>query len=312
MLELLRTPDLAAEITLQPVTAFDLDAAIVFSDILIPLDGLGLGLRFEEGQGPILECSIRSAFDVHRARERAESAVEALRPTLETIDHVRRTLEGRLPLIGFAGAPFTLAVYSLGGGSGQGVAPAHRFALEHPSAWQQWLETLASIVSRLLVAQIQAGANAVQLFDTWAGALDPPSYRCWALPATVAALQAVKRLKSVPVILFAGRSAHLLDELRQTGADVISIGSDIPLDEAWRRLGPRFAVQGNLDPQYLLGPRGALLIAAQDVLRRAAGQPGHIFNLAHGIPKETDPAQVRDLVEFVHTETRRTSIAGGC
>lgn len=306
MLELLRDPDLAAEITLQPVRAFGVDAAIIFSDILLPLDALGLGLQFIEGRGPVFDRPVRAPADVRRAAEHVEAAVEAFAPTLAAIRCVRCVLAGGVPLIGFAGAPFTLAAYSLGGGGARGAAPAIHFAREHPRTWRRWLDTLAELVHRLLSAQIRAGVQAVQLFDTWAAELDAEVYRQWALPAAADALRAARQPFRVPAILFAGRSGHLLEAMRESGADVISVGSDIPLDEAWRRLGDGVAVQGNLDPQWLLGPRHELLAAARDVLRRAAGRRGHIFNLGHGVPKETDPARIRDLVTFVHAQTRRS------
>lgn len=305
MLELLRDPDLAAEITLQPVRAFGVDAAIIFSDILLPLHGLGLGLSFIEGRGPVFDRPIRAPADVRRAAERVEAAIEAFAPTLAAIRRVRRTLAGRVPLIGFAGAPFTLAAYSLGGGGSCGAAPALRFAHEHPRSWRRWLDTLAELVGHLLSAQIRAGAQTIQVFDTWAADLDGEAYRRWALPAAADALRSAQRPPRVPAILFAGRSAHLLGAMRDSGADVISVGSDISLDEAWRRLGDRVAVQGNLDPQRLLGPRYDLFAAARDVLHRAGGRSGHIFNLGHGVPKETDPGRIRDLVAFVHAQTRR-------
>ncbi len=312
MLELLRDPDLAAEITLQPVRAFEVDAAIIFSDILLPLDGLGLGLDFVEGRGPVLERPIRAPADVRRAAERLDAAVEAFAPTFHAMRRVRGVLAGRVPLIGFAAAPFTLAAYSLGGGGSLGAAPALRFALEHPRTWRRWLATLAEIVGRALAGQIRAGAQAIQLFDTLAAELDAEAYRRWALPAAANALGTARRRARVPALLFAGRSRHLLEAMRDSGADVISVGSDIPIDDAWRRLGDRVAVQGNLDPQRLLGPRRDLFAAAREVLRRVHGRPGHIFNLGHGVPKETDPARIRDLVAFVHAQTDRSSARESC
>ncbi|MCX7818439.1 MAG: uroporphyrinogen decarboxylase [Kiritimatiellae bacterium] len=305
MLELLRDPDQAAAITLQPLEAFGVDAAIVFSDILLPLDGLGLGLRFVEGRGPVFERPICEPADVRRAADRLDEGLAAIEPTLGALRNLRRVLKGRVPLIGFAGAPFTLAVYALGGGGSRGAGPALRFAAEHPRTWARWLRVLAELAGGLLAAQIRAGASAVQLFDTWAAVLDPGAYRRWALPAAARALRAACRPTTVPAILFAGRSSHLLSAMRSAGAEVISVGEDIPLDEAWQQLGGGFAVQGNLDPRQLLGPRRAMFAAAREVLRRAGNRPGHIFNLGHGVPKETDPARIRDLVEFVHLATRR-------
>jgi len=301
MLDLVRTPDLAAQITLQPVDAFEVDAAIVFADILPLLDGLGLGLEFVAGEGPRIPRPVRTAADVDRIAVRP--AEETLGFTLEAVRLARRALAGRVPLIGFSGAPFTLACYAIEGGSSPDFPLARRFLREQPAAWAALMEKLATAVGDYLAAQVLAGAQAVQLFDSWAGRLTADEYRASVLPFSAAALRRAAD-GGVPVIHFATQSAHLLPLLREAGGTVFGVGNDVPIDEAWRRLGDGVAVQGNLDPDSLLGPEDAMLRRAADVLDRAAGRPGHIFNLAHGVKKETDPARVRALVDFVHAPPR--------
>lgn len=304
MLDLVRTPDLAVEVTLQPVEAFEVDAAIVFADILPLLDGMGLGLEFVAGEGPRLRRPIRSPSDVDRIEVRPPG--ETLGFTLDAVRRVRRALDGSVPLIGFSGAPFTLACYAIEGGGSRDFPLARRFMLDEPAAWTRLMEKLAAAAGDYLAAQIGAGAQAVQLFDSWAGRLSAEEYRIHALPYSAEALRrAAAAGQAAPVIHFATASAHLLELLREAGGSVIGIGSDIPIDEAWRRLGDGVAVQGNLDPDALLGPAGELERGAADILARAAGRPGHIFNLAHGIRKETDPERVRALVEFVHAASAR-------
>lgn len=297
MLALLRSPDLAAEVTLQPIEEFDLDAAIIFSDILLPLDAAGLALDFVEGCGPVFRRPIRSPADVDAFRP---PPPEDLVPeTLEAIRRVRRALEGRAPLIGFSGAPLTLAFYAIEGGGSKTFAAARAFMRAEPAAWAGLMDRLAEMAGEYLAAQVRAGAQAIQVFDTWAGLLSADDYRRFALPWSA---ETIRRATAAgaPVIHFAGRSAGLLPCLREAGGDVISLGADVALDEAWAQLGFDVAVQGNLDPDLLLAPPPAMETAARDILRRAAGRPGHIFNLGHGVKKETDPTRVRDLVKLVH------------
>lgn len=297
MLELVRTPELAAQITLQPVDAFEIDAAIVFADILPLLDGMGLGLEFVAGEGPHILRPIRTAADVDRIVVRPPE--ETLAFTLEAVRLARRALAGRVPLIGFSGAPFTLACYAIEGGSSPDFPLTRLFLREQPAAWAALMEKLATAVGDYLAAQVRAGAQAVQLFDSWAGRLTADEYRAAVLPFSAAALGRAADAE-VPVIHFATQSAHLLPLLREAGGTVIGVGNDILIDEAWRRLRDGVAVQGNLDPDTLLGPEEEMLRQAAGVLDRVAGRPGHIFNLAHGVKKETDPVRVRALVDFVH------------
>ena len=296
MLETLRHPDLACEITLQPVRAFALDAAIIFADILPPLIGMGLPLRFVEGRGPVLERPIRTPADVDALR--TPPPEENVPYTLEAIRLVRRELAGRVPLIGFAGAPFTLASYAIEGGSARHYTRTKTFMAAHPAAWERLMEKLSTVVADYLLAQAQAGAQALQLFDSWAGALSPPVYRRQVLPH-VQRIFARVRAAGVPLIYFGTNLNGLLRELPQTGADVVGVDWRIDLADAWAQLGD-VAVQGNLDPVALLAPWPALREQADHVLAQANGRAGHIFNLGHGILPETPVENVRRLVDYVH------------
>ena len=300
MLDLVRTPELAARITLQPVEAFEVDAAIVFADILPLLDGLGLGLEFVAGEGPRILRPVRTKADVDRIVVRPPE--ETLGFTLEAVRLARRALAGRVPLIGFSGAPFTLACYAIEGGGSQDFPRTRRFLREEPAAWAALMEKLAAAVGDYLDAQVRAGAQAVQLFDSWAGRLTAEEYRGSVLPWSADALCRAAA-GGVPVIHFATQAAHLLPWLREAGGSVFGIGCDVSIEDAWRQLGADVAIQGNLDPDALLGPEAEMFRQAADILDRVAGRPGHIFNLAHGVKKETDPARVRALIDFVHARS---------
>lgn len=305
MLDVIRTPELACEITLQPVNAFDLDAAIIFADILPVLIGMGLDLAFVRGEGPQLGNPIRTPADVDALR--APSAQENLPYTLEAIRLARRALDGRIPLIGFAGAPFTLASYAIEGGGSKNHVLVKSFMLAEPDAWARLMDRLATVVAEYLVAQVEAGAQAVQIFDSWAGVLAPGDYRAAVLPYTQRVIAQV-RATGVPVIYFGTDLNGLLETLPAVGADVIGVDWRIDLDAARARLGDGVAVQGNLDPVALFAPWPAVQDRAADILTRAGGRPGHIFNLGHGILPETPVDTVRRLVDFVHEwGTGRTS-----
>jgi len=302
-LEVVKSPALAAEVTLQPVSAFDLDAAIIFSDILPPLEGMGLGLTFEKGEGPVLHNPIRSAADVEALE--TPPAEEALGFTLEAIRLARRALDPRgIPLIGFSGAPFTLAAYAIEGAGSRDYALAKSFMMGEPGAWRLLMEKLSTVVGEYLLAQAAAGAQALQLFDSWAGALGPADYREHVLPFSRRAIE-IARPAGVPIIHFATDTAGMLELIREAGGDVIGVDWRIELDAAWRRLGDGVAVQGNLDPAALLAPWSALEERARRVLEQAGGRSGHVFNLGHGILQQTPVENVRRLVDFVHDATRR-------
>jgi uroporphyrinogen decarboxylase len=300
LLTLCRTPELAVEATLQPVRRLGVDAAILFSDLLLPLEPLGIPFEFQAGEGPVILKPVRAAADV--AALRRFEPREALAPVLAAIRLLRRELEGGVPLIGFAGAPFTLASYAIEGGHSTAFALTKALMYGDPSTWHRLAGLLAEIVGDYLRAQIEAGAQALQLFDSWVGALDEADYREFALPHVRAIFAAVEG-RGVPVIHFGTGTGHLLAAQREAGGDVIGLDWRLPLDEGWRRVGEDAAVQGNLDPTLLLGPRERLLDRVDDVLRRAAGRVGHVFNLGHGVLPATPVENVRAVVERVHART---------
>lgn len=305
ILEMIKTPELACEVTLQPIRTFDLDAAIIFADILPPLAGMGLPLEFVAGEGPVIATPVRTTADI--AALRVTPPEESLSFTLEAIKLVRRELDGRgLPLIGFSGAPFTLASYAIEGGSSRNFVHTKRLMMGEPALWAQLMEKLSEVVGHYLLAQARAGAQVLQLFDSWAGQLSPQDYRTSVLPYSRRALE-IARQAGVPIIHFGTETGGLLDLIRAAGGDVIGVDWRIPLDVAWRQLGEGVAVQGNLDPVALFAPWPQLQQRAQHVLdaARSVGRPGHIFNLGHGILPETPVDNVRRLVDFVHEYSAR-------
>ena len=300
LLELCRTPDLATEVTLQPVRRIEVDAAIIFSDLLLPLEPMGLPFNFIKGEGPAIEHPIRSSADIDQLR--LFEPREALGHVLEAIGQVQRELQGRVPLIGFAGAPFTLASYAIEGGHSNNFAHTKSLMYGHPDAWHRLCGKFATVVGDYLNAQIDAGVNAVQVFDSWVGALSPADYEEFVLPHTRRIFESVNG--RVPTIHFGTGTATLLEHLRDAGGDVIGVDWRIPIDTAWERIGADRAVQGNLDPTLLLGPVGRLLDAAEDVLTRVGARPGHIFNLGHGILPSTPLEHVQMLARHVHSVSR--------
>ena len=298
LLEMIKTPELACAVTLQPIAAFALDAAIIFADILPPLEGMGLRLRYAEGEGPIIDNPVRTAEDV--ARLRTPPPEEALPFTLGAIRLARAQLDARnIPLIGFSGAPFTLAAYAIEGGGSRNYAAVKGLMMRDPATWDGLMLKLSELVGAYLLAQARAGAQALQLFDSWAGQLSPDDYRQYALPYTQRALT-IARQAGVPIIHFATETSGYLEEMRATGADVISVDWRVDLSAAWQRLGEDVAIQGNLDPVALLAPWDAIEPRARAILDQAGGQPGHIFNLGHGVLPNTAPDTVRRLADFVH------------
>jgi uroporphyrinogen decarboxylase len=302
LLTLCRTPELAVEATLQPVRRLGVDAAILFSDLLLPLEPMGIPFEFQVGEGPVILKPVRTAADV--AALRRFEPREELAPVLQAVRLLRRELEGNVPLIGFAGAPFTLASYAIEGGHSTAFALTKALMYDDPSAWHRLAGLLARIVGEYLRAQVEAGAQALQLFDSWVGALDERDYREFALPH-VRSIFAALTDSGVPVIHFGTGTGHLLAAQREAGGDVIGLDWRLPLDEGWRRVGEGVAVQGNLDPTLLLGPRERLLDRVDDVLRRAAGRAGHVFNLGHGVLPATPVESVRAVVERVHDRSAR-------
>jgi uroporphyrinogen decarboxylase len=300
LLELCRTPELAVKVTLQPIEAFGFDAAILFSDLLIPLDPLGLPFDFKAGEGPAIEKPVRSRADVDALR-RFEPR-EDLGMVLEAVRLLRQEL--KVPLIGFAGAPFTLASYAIEGGHSNNFARTKGLMYGEPETWHRFAGLLAEVVSDYLRAQVEAGVQAVQVFDSWIGALDEGDYREFVLPHVRRIFEGLAGL-DIPQIHFGTGTGHLLAVQREAGGTVVGVDWRTPLDVGWERVGRDVAVQGNLDPTLLFAPRERLLARVDDVLRRAGGRDGHVFNLGHGILPGTPVESVRAVVDHVHEATVR-------
>jgi uroporphyrinogen decarboxylase len=302
ILDIIRTPELACEVTLQPIGVFELDAAIIFSDILPPLEGMGLSLEFVRGEGPVIHNPVRSETDVDSLC--ARPARETMAPTLRAIELVRREIEGRgIALIGFSGAPFTLACYAIEGGASRNFTRVKGMMSSSPRAWARLMEKLTDVVSDYLVEQAASGAQALQLFDTWAGELDPLDYREKVLPYSRKVIERA-RAAGVPVIHFATGVNGMLESARDLGSDVVGVDWRIEIADAWRRLGEGVALQGNLDPSALFGPWPEIERKTRRILDQAEGKRGHIFNLGHGVLPGTPIENVERLVNFVHEYTR--------
>jgi uroporphyrinogen decarboxylase len=297
LLQICREPELAVAVTLQPVDVIDVDAAILFSDLLVPFTPMGLDFDFVEGEGPSIDNPIRSAADVDRLR--TFEPRESLAHVLETIRLLRAELEGRVPLIGFGGAPFTLASYAIEGGPSSSYAKTKAFMYTQPAAWHRLCDRLAAMMADYLSAQIAAGAQAVQIFDSWAGALGPADYREFALPHSSRIFSALKPL-GVPLIHFGVGTTAILREIAEASGDVVGVDWRQPLDEAWETIGHDRGIQGNMDPALLFAPEDRLFAGADDVLRRANGRPGHVFNLGHGVLPNTPLERVQALAAHVH------------
>jgi uroporphyrinogen decarboxylase len=301
LLELCKAPQAAAEVTVQPVDRLGVDAAILFADILLIVEPLGVGLAYAKGEGPVIECPVRRSEDVARLPD-VDPAV-AVPFVFETVRAARRALAGRVPLIGFAGAPFTVASYLVEGGASRNFLLTKRLMYADSDAWSALMEKLSTMTARYLKGQIAAGADAVQLFDSWAGCLSPEAYRRYVLPYTRAVLTALPQ--DVPVIHFGTGTAGLLEAMREAGGDVIGLDWRIDLGDAWARLGHDVAVQGNLDPAVLLTTTPEIKRGVAGILASAAGRPGHVFNLGHGILPDTPWEHVRTMVDIVHELSRR-------
>jgi uroporphyrinogen decarboxylase len=301
VLDMARIPELAVQATLQPLRRMELDAAILFSDIMVPLAAIYPGIRIEAGIGPVVDEPIRSASDIRDDRGfDPESDVPFV---LETVRLVRKELS--VPLIGFAGAPFTLASYLIEGGPSRNFERTKSMMHSDPQMWTRLMAMLGGVTTAYLRAQIEAGAQAVQVFDSWAGALDPDDYTLFVLPTMRAVFDGLAGL-GIPLIHFGVGTGELLALMRDAGADVIGVDWRVPLHEAWERVGFDVAVQGNLDPAVCLAPWEAVEPKALAVLRRAAGRLGHIFNLGHGVLPGTPPERMQRLVALVHERTART------
>jgi uroporphyrinogen decarboxylase len=306
LLELCRRPDLAVEVTLQPLEVLEVDAAILFSDLLLPFDPMGLPFDFVKGEGPSIAHPVRSGADVDRLS--TFEPREGLGYVLETIRLLRRELEGRVPLIGFGGAPFTLAAYAIEGGPSRDYARTKTFMYGEPTAWHRLCAFFAEVIADYLRAQVEAGAQALQVFDSWVGALGRSDYREFALPHTKRVFDGVADM-GVPLIHFGVGATAILPDLAEAGGHVVGVDWRQGLDEAWRTLGPDRGIQGNLDPALLLAPKDRLLAAADDILRRAGGRAGHIFNLGHGVLPQTPVENVQALARHVHERSARPALA---
>jgi uroporphyrinogen decarboxylase len=301
MLELCKTPELATQVTLQPVERLDVDAAILFADLLLPFEAMGRKFDFLS-DGPTVFEPVRTLADI--AALRVSDPREDLGYVMEAVRLVRRALDGKVPLIGFGGAPFTLASYLVEGGRSTSFAKTKRLMYTEPAAWHELCAKLGEVVAGFLVAQVEAGAQAIQLFDSWAGQLGPEDYREFAMPHSARVIERVRQT-GVPLIHFATGNPELLPLLRQAGGDVIGVDWRIDLDQAWRLVGDDVAVQGNLEPAALLAPRDVLRRRVVSVLDRAGDRPGHIFNLGHGILPETPVDAVAEVTDLVHERTAR-------
>ena len=300
-LELCRTPAAAAEVTLQPVRRFAVDAAILFADILLIVEPLDVGLEFARGEGPVIHRPVRAEADVARLKPiDVESSVGSV---FETVRLVRRALPPSVALIGFAGAPFTVASYVVEGGASRDFLHTKRLMYEAPAAWHRLMEVLADATAAYLNGQIDAGAQAVQLFDSWVGALAPDDYRAYVLPHTRSVIRALR--PGVPVIHFGTGTATLLPLMREAGGDVIGLDWRVDLDRGWATVGHEVGVQGNLDPALLLAKPAVFRERVKAILARAGGRPGHIFNLGHGVHPATPVEHVQALVEMVHELSAR-------
>jgi uroporphyrinogen decarboxylase len=301
ILDVCKTPELAAQVTLQPLERFPLDAAIIFADILLPLEPMGIELEFVETEGPVIRNPIRERSAVDRLRL---IDGDELRYVYEAIGLTRRLLADRAPLIGFAGAPFTLASYAIEGGGSRNYIETKRLMYREPDVWHRLMDKFARVVTGYLRRQIQAGAQTVQVFDSWIGCLSPNDYAEYVLPHVQLIFTGLKG-EGVPLIYFGTGTAGLLALMREAGADVVGVDWRVHLDEAWSIIGERTAIQGNLDPVALFGPLHEIERRVEDVLRRAAGRNGHIFNLGHGILPNTPLESVAAAVDMVHKLSQR-------
>ena len=295
ILEICKTPEIAAEVTITAAEKLDVDAAIIFADLLLPLEVMGLPFRFEAGEGPVVERPLRTKKDVdaletHRAAELGYVA--------ESISKVVKHFGEKLPVIGFCGAPFTLASYMIEGGGSRNYIHTKKLMYTDPATWQQLMRKLVQVLAAYAADQVRAGADALQIFDSWVGCLSLEDYREYVLPYATELVRELQKTK-VPIIYFGTDTATLLPSMKETGADVIGVDWRIPLDRAWSSLDHRGAVQGNLDPVLLFADQGELRKRTDAILRQAGGRPGHIFNLGHGILPETPVDNVRALVDFV-------------
>ena len=306
ILEICKTPELAAEVTITAAEKLDVDAAIIFADLLLPLEVMGLEFRFEAGEGPVIEHPLRTGKDVEVL---VTNRASELGYVAESVRKVAKHFAAKLPVIGFCGAPFTLASYMIEGGGSRNYVETKKMMYNQPAAWQSLMRKLVEVLSAYAAEQAAAGADALQVFDSWVGCLSVEDYRRYVLPH---ATQLVRKLQAtrVPIIYFGTDTATLLPAMKETGAEVIGVDWRFPLDHAWKSLNFAGAVQGNLDPVALFAGVKELLARAEAILDQAGGRPGHIFNLGHGILPETPVENVQALVEFVRETSGKYTMRG--
>jgi len=305
LIEICKKPEVAAEVTVTAAETLNVDAAIIFADLLLPLEVMGLPFHFTAGEGPVIEKPVRDKEDISALR--TDRACE-LGYVSEAVRLVCKHFAGRLPVIGFCGAPFTLASYMIEGGGSRNYVNTKTMMYNSPAAWDALLAKLVAVTSEYALEQVHAGADVIQIFDSWVGCLSVEDYRSYILPRTTELIRAVQK-SGAPVIYFGTETTALLSAMKETGAEVIGLDWRVPLDEGWRSLNFQGAVQGNLDPVMLFAERKLLQSRADDILRRAAGRPGHIFNLGHGILPETPVENVKALVQFVREHSASLSAA---
>ena len=295
LLEICKKPALAAEVTITAAEILGVDAAIIFADLLLPLEVMGLPFHFSAGEGPVIEKPVRSKEDI--ANLRTDRAAD-LGYVSEAVSLVAKHFADRVPVIGFCGAPFTLASYMIEGGGSRNYVHAKKMMYNASADWDALMRKLVVVTSAYAAEQVRAGADVIQIFDSWVGCLSVEDYRRYVLPHVTGMVEQLQRT-GAPIIYFGTDSATLLPAMKETGADVIGLDWRIPLDEGWTRLDHRCAVQGNLDPVLLFADWKELKSRAEDILHRATGRPGHIFNLGHGILPETPVENVKNLARFV-------------
>jgi uroporphyrinogen decarboxylase len=302
LIEICKQPKVAAEVTVTAAEILGVDAAIIFADLLLPLEVMGLPFRFSAGEGPVIEKPVRTREDVERLR--TDRAAD-LGYVSDAVRLVCKHFGTRMPVIGFCGAPFTLASYMIEGGGSRNYVHTKKMMYSSPETWDQLMGKLVAVTSAYAAEQVSAGADVIQIFDSWVGCLSVEDYRRSVLPHTTALVKTLQKTRA-PIIYFGTDSATLLPSMQETGAEVIGLDWRIPLDEGWRSLGNKAAVQGNLDPVLLFADWAQLKARAEDVLRRAGGRAGHIFNLGHGILPETPEDNVKALTRFVQEYSAKT------
>ena len=298
LVEICKAPALAAEVTITAAEALGVDAAIIFADLLLPLEVMGLDFHFSAGEGPVIEKPLREPRDISRLR--TDRAAD-LGYVAEAVRLVAKHFSDRLPVIGFCGAPFTLASYMIEGGGSRNYVHAKKMMYNSPAAWDELMTKLVAVTSEYSAEQVRAGADVIQIFDSWVGCLSVEDYRRYVL-SHVKKMVANLHSTGVPIIYFGTDSATLLPSMKETGAEVIGLDWRVPLDAGWRSMNYEVAVQGNLDPVLLFADWRELKARAKDILRQAAGRPGHIFNLGHGILPETPVENVKMLAQFLREQ----------